>query len=384
VSSDAGAHWQLKHQAADGNLLLSIQFANDKFGYAAGTGGLILTTENGGETWIPHSAGSSTILQVSFSDPQHGLIRIPESLIFTVDGGTNWSVVSSTDIAEVLKTFPYTYALASLDAEHIAVMLKQGAAQYEPQAFLKTSDGGKSWQVVNIPNVTLYSFLVVRDKYWAIGTEVIHKDKPGGGYGVPVALYSSDGTQWTHSTTDLSACKPEMCIACTAQGCLSANGTITNVFTEKPSYWAFPSDPKFMPKWAATDTGVCSVGVTLRCVTLESVAKPDAGADPVPAVVAPAPLGSTPPQGPHCISCELDQFIVDQTAQGTFTIRLSLGIAKDGTVTAVDADGAPTPDIKSRVEQQAMQWVFEPYIKDGVRVNLKLNTRIQVNVIHPH
>jgi hypothetical protein len=76
--------------------------------------------------------------------------------------------------------------------------------------------------------------------------------------------------------------------------------------------------------------------------------------------------------------------IVDQTAQGTFTIRLSLGIAKDGTVTAVDADGAPTPDIKSRVEQQAMQWVFEPYIKDGVRVNLKLNTRIQVNVIHPH
>jgi hypothetical protein len=43
VSPDAGAHWQLKHQTQDGNLLLNIQFANDRFGYAAGTGGLILT-----------------------------------------------------------------------------------------------------------------------------------------------------------------------------------------------------------------------------------------------------------------------------------------------------------------------------------------------------
>lgn len=51
VSDDGGAQWQLKHQAQDGNLLLNIQFVNTKFGYAAGTGGLILTTEDGGETW---------------------------------------------------------------------------------------------------------------------------------------------------------------------------------------------------------------------------------------------------------------------------------------------------------------------------------------------
>ena len=62
---------------------------------------------------------------------------------------------------------------------------------------------------------------------------------------------------------------------------------VLGITSNGSSLWAFPSDPKFMPKWAATDTGVCSVGVTLRCVTLESVAKPDAGADPVPAVVAP-------------------------------------------------------------------------------------------------
>jgi photosystem II stability/assembly factor-like uncharacterized protein len=104
-----------------------------------------------------------------------------------MDGGSTWPVVSAGDDAEVLKTFPYTYSLVALDAAHMAVMLKQGSAQYEPQAFLVTSDGGKSWRVVNIPNVTLYSFLRAQGTYWAIGTEVVHKDKPGGGYAVPVA-----------------------------------------------------------------------------------------------------------------------------------------------------------------------------------------------------
>ena len=80
----------------------------------------------------------------------------------------------------------------------MAVMLKQGSAQYEPQAFLSTQDSGQSWTFVNIPNVTLYSFLRADGKYWAVGTEVVHKEKDGG-YAVPVALNSSDGITWSHS-----------------------------------------------------------------------------------------------------------------------------------------------------------------------------------------
>src|SRR5271163_1700709 len=39
VSPDNGANWQVKHQTTDGALLLNINFADSKFGYAAGTGG---------------------------------------------------------------------------------------------------------------------------------------------------------------------------------------------------------------------------------------------------------------------------------------------------------------------------------------------------------
>ena len=79
----------------------------------------------------------------------------------------------------------------------------------------------------------------------------------------------------------------------------------------------------------------------------------------------------------------MDHILLDPKAQGLFTVALSIDVARNGTVTGVEANGAPTPQIKARIEQQAQQWLFEPYMKDGTRVNLKLNTRIQVSVVHP-
>ncbi len=72
-----------------------------------------------------------------------------------------------------------------------------------------------------------------------------------------------------------------------------------------------------------------------------------------------------------------------QEGQGAYTIKLALEIAKNGTVKTAAVDGAPTTEVKSRIEQQAQQWIFEPYLKDGVAVNVKLNTSVQVNVIRP-
>jgi hypothetical protein len=381
VSTDGGVHWQVRHQVADGGLLLTIGFANERFGYAAGTGGLVLVTENAGDTWSQKTAGNATVLQISFSDVNHGLIRTSSSLMFTGDGGVNWSAVSAEERPDVLKTNPFPFSLVALDSNHIAAMLKSGAAQYESQTFLITQDSGKSWHVIDIPNTTLYSFLRVGDKYWTVGIEVIHKEQKGGGYAVPVALYSSDGEKWTHSTSDLSACGPEMCVACTAQGCLSANGSIANIFLEKTSYGAFPSNQKLTAKWASSASGVCFVGGQLPCAGLNTVALPARGDGPGPVATVPGPLGTTATQGPHCIACALDQFMVDQKVQGLFTIKLTLHIGRNGTVTSVQTDGTPAPEIKSRIEQQAQQWIFEPYLKDGKPSNVELNTLIHVNVI---
>ncbi|MGB8655803.1 MAG: hypothetical protein WA737_12065 [Candidatus Acidiferrales bacterium] len=382
VSSDNGAHWQVKHRIADGGLLLNVAFADSQFGYAAGTGGLLLTTADGGETWASWPGTTETILQVSFADPQHGLIRTTDSLLFTADGGSHWSSVSAGQNADDIKEFPYTFSLVALDASHMAIMLKEGAAQYESQAFLFTQDSGKSWNFLNIPNVTLYSFLRSGGRYWAVGTEVVHKDQPGGGHAVPVALYSLDGEKWEHSTADLSACKLEMCTICTTQGCLSSNGVISQIFLDKTTYSAFPSRNDLSVKLASTDSAFCFVADRLQCAPLKTLQQvPQHAGSPVPAVVGPGPLGAPIPEGPRCIVCGFDRIFVDKKAQGAYNIALVVVVAKNGTVTSAEAQKAPTPDIKSRIEQQAQQWIFEPYLKDGVPVILKLNTSIQVNVV---
>lgn len=297
VSRDSGLHWQIMHHTPGGAWLSHIDFSNSKFGYSAGTGGLLLMTEDSGESWMPHPGLSDTILQISFADPQHGLVRVAKSLLFTTDGGSHWSALSKRQAPKGVEQFPYTFALVSLDQSHMAVMLKEGAAQSYPQAFLITKDSGETWELRNIPNVTLYSFLRANGQYWAVGTEVIHKDQPGGGYAVPVALHSPDGENWGHSANDLSACRLEMCTLCNLQGCLSSNGVIARIFSQITTLNAFSPDRNLSTKWASTDSVVCFVGSHFQCAGLEPLSQPPGGAEsPVPEISAPAPLGFS---GPH-------------------------------------------------------------------------------------
>lgn len=384
VSSDDGRNWDVKHHTPDGNSLLNIDFVNEIFGYATGTGGIFLTTEDGGKTWLSRSAGKDTILQASFSDPQHGIIRTPSSLLFTADGGQHFSIVSDGQNTDAIKHFPYTFSLVALDPAHMGIMMKEGSAQYEGQRFLVSPDAGKTWSITLIPDSTIYSFLRVEGRYWAVGTQVIGKDKPGGGHGVAAAFYSSDGEKWTRANSDVSACQLEMCVACKKEGCFSSNGMITNIFQEKTTYSEFPSNAALTSKWSRSNSTICFVGSNLQCANLKQVNQAkNAEGPPSPVAVSPGPLGATITTGPQCILCQMDRILIDKGAQGAFTIKLMLTIAKNGTVTNVESDGAPTPETKSRIEQQAQQWLFVPYLKNGEPVNVRLNTSVRVNVIKP-
>jgi Photosynthesis system II assembly factor YCF48 len=297
VSHDNGSHWQIKRNTPGGPSLSHIDFANSKFGYSAGTDGLLLMTEDGGESWIAHPGLSETILQISFADSQHGLVRVPKSLLFTTDGGSHWSAVNERQHPEGVEHFPYSFSLVALDQSHMAAMMKEGPAQYNAQDFLFTQNSGKTWQLLNIPNVTLYSFIRSNGRYWAVGTEVIHKDQPGGGYAVPVALYSPDGENWTHSGNDLSACRLEMCTLCNSQGCLSSNGVIARIFSQSASVSAFSPSKNLSTKWASTDSVVCFVGGHFQCAGLEPLSQPPGSAgSPVPTASAPGALGFSNPR----------------------------------------------------------------------------------------
>jgi hypothetical protein len=66
-SKDGGTTWETKHQNLDGEVLLDISFANERVGHVAGTGGLLLSTDDGGQTWKNHVAPGA-VRAFSFAD----------------------------------------------------------------------------------------------------------------------------------------------------------------------------------------------------------------------------------------------------------------------------------------------------------------------------
>ena len=83
ASSTDGEHWQIRHQHEDaGPLLLGIGFTSVSFGYAYGVAGAVLTTMDGGETWVAHDVETGTILAASFSAPYFGIVRTRDQVLY--------------------------------------------------------------------------------------------------------------------------------------------------------------------------------------------------------------------------------------------------------------------------------------------------------------
>jgi photosystem II stability/assembly factor-like uncharacterized protein len=55
--------------------------------------------------------------------------------------------------------------------------------------YLWTTDGGATWKATVLPSgAGSNGAFVVQAKYWSVGSEVVDKDKPGGGYSTPMAV----------------------------------------------------------------------------------------------------------------------------------------------------------------------------------------------------
>lgn len=383
TSSDGGQHWRIKHTLKDSGALLLIQFPTPNFGYAAGTGGVLLITNNAGETWDSLNAGADTILQASFSDAQHGLIHTMNALLYTADGGAHWTPIIPSQDPDRLKSFSYPFSLVALDPSHMAVMLKSNGAQYYSQTFLITDDGGKTWSFADVPDSTLYSFLRVGDQYWTVGTQVVGKGKPGAGLAAPAAFYSSDGRKWISTANDIAACHMEMCTVCQTSGCLDSNGQIATVFADKTAYLNFQPTRELSAKWAATNSTMCFVGKQFECSTFLQDQRRDSKEHlPIPTISV-RPLKADSGSVPRCIVCGLDQFIISNKATGPLVIKLAINIAKNGTVESAEVINAPTPDVKEKIERSVDEWIFEPYLKDNIPTAIKLDTAVKIYLIKP-
>jgi hypothetical protein len=380
-SSDRGQTWEIKHETPSGSVLLSMGFANDQLGYATGTNGLLLVTPDGGTDWKPIKVGNDPIYHAAFADEKHGLIHTAATVEFTNDGGATWTPIPTLQSDPELQKFKYVLSLAALDTDHMAVLLKEGPAQYYDQRIVATQDGGKTFKTINIPDVGLIELTTHAGEYWAFGHEVIEKEKKGGGYGVALAMHSSDAEKWEHSP------RPEREFDnCTSDGCLMWDGVGANPFAPKTTYWTYPSGKVITPKWAMTGDSLCTISGHLSCTTVARTetlpSRPDDSA--VPPMMTPPALGAPKPSGLVCISCPYEHVIVSDKPSGIAVIELKLLVATDGTVSTVDVSKAPTPEIGARFALAARSWVFEPLTKDGVPAQVRTVTTLSIHVIKPH
>jgi hypothetical protein len=366
-SEDGGQTWQVQHQNTDGEVLLHIGFVGEKIGYAAGTSGLLLWTKDDGETWTPSNAGSEAFLDVSFADDMHGIRHTHSAVEITSDGGATWTPIASLKSNEELAEFKLVWAVAALDGNHSAILLKKGP--YSDQLFFVTGDGGKNWKAVYIPSVGLRSLVVHNGEYWAFGHEVFEKDKPGGGYSVPLALHSADGVNWQHGMRS-----PNEYSDCNAQGCILWDGAIVDLYHEKPLFWKLPADGSLTPKWAAAGGIVCSVGSVLKCAS----AKPSGAPPPRPEMNIAVNLAVIPAPVPGCLICRLDSFPISRNLLGRGILYLNFIVRKDGTVGDVRVMLAPAKEIETAVANAVRAWVFQPPRQNGTPVEMKRNLELSV------
>lgn len=143
-SVDNGIHWQPVQTATQVDL--HTVFMLDKLrGWAAGDIGVILRTEDGGETWYPltQEKDGEMFTDINFSDQSNGFAvgldnnyKPPIPILKrTADGGKTWEYVQDN----LLSQFPEITKIALLDG-------KTGFAIGANGLLAKTSDGGASWE----------------------------------------------------------------------------------------------------------------------------------------------------------------------------------------------------------------------------------------------
>lgn len=146
LSDDNGAHFRQAKSVPSDSTLTSVTFVDAKHGWAAGHWGVILKTEDGGETWALQRSDTTVdqpVFSIAFRDAQHGwAVGLWSLLLSTDDGGNTWKrqTLDAGKGTGAGKSGLNLYAVFMDAQQEVYVAGEQGTV-------LKSTDNGVSWQV---------------------------------------------------------------------------------------------------------------------------------------------------------------------------------------------------------------------------------------------
>jgi len=159
ATEDGGKSWTTQNSGTTATLN-AIRFIDAKNGWVAGSRGMILATKDAGKTWTKQTTGTTNILYgVHFANAEKGwAVGSGGTILATSDGGKTWAKQTSG-------------TTNSLYSVHFTSHEK-GWATGSRGTILATSDGDKTWakQTSGTTNHLLSVHFTSSEKGWATGS----------------------------------------------------------------------------------------------------------------------------------------------------------------------------------------------------------------------
>ena len=183
---DGGASWEKSEVkiAAD---LAEIYFLDDKYGWAVGANGTIVTTSNGQDWELQTSKVGNGLKGIYFTNKDVGYaVGESDTILSTKNGGRSWKVLQGGQLGAVGDDDANMYnAVQFFDEEtgFLAGVRVSPSTQGQSALIQKTTDGGQSWvtQETGKEDILEDIFFLNATVGWAVGENgvILHTDNGG-------------------------------------------------------------------------------------------------------------------------------------------------------------------------------------------------------------
>lgn len=372
-SDDQGRTWKIVHFQKDGQALAAVAFAG-KDGWAMGSPGLELHSEDDGTRWMQMNVGAGMdVTRLVATDAQHLLAINSQGFLVSSNGGQQWLAkgVPGTN-QEPAQMNPVT-GIAMPDVEHAGALLDGPPASAEPggyrQLFVSTVNGGKTWQMIQF-SAAFHAISLSSDEsgYMAPGLWRA-KDSVKA-----VVFHSTDGTRWSMSSNQEPVywCHHSTCLLSSKSGWVTWDrGTA--------AYWKTAAIPARANNWAAMPGVLCVIGDHLQCSLAQRVEGPPSGsASTMESGAAPARIQiAAKEMSGKCLQCNPPWYPqIDRANRISGKVVLHAIIGKNGRVRELTLLKAPSKSLAQASVQAVRGWVYAPTRLNGHPV--EVDTQVTV------